>query len=94
MSCFDCYHSCVCGSASMYNDVSMCKQFREKTKVLSGPAYDVVNEELGKLKTEVDQLERENNCMNRTIEEMERELTLLRIIKQTLEMSSGMTFDI
>lgn len=94
MSCFECYHSCVCGSDSIYSDASMCKQFCKKTEVLSGPAYDVVNEKLEKLKTEVDRLKCEKNIMIQTIEEMEHELTLLRIIKQTLEMSSGMTFDI
>lgn len=94
MSCFDCYHSCVCGSASPRSNASMCKQFREKTKVLSGPAYDVVNEELERLKTEVKQLKCKLRSMQLENEETERELTLLRIIKQTLEMSSGMTFDI
>lgn len=94
MSCFNCYHSCVCGSASMYNNAAMCKQFCEKSKVLSGPAYDAVDEELGRLKTAVKQLECKLRSMRIENEEKERELTLLRIIKQTLEMSSGMTFDI
>jgi hypothetical protein len=71
----------------------MCKQFLLYGEVLAGPAYKVVCDELDRLKTEVKELRMENTSKYCHIKDMENELELLRIIKQTLEMQSGMKFD-
>ena len=91
--CHDCFHNSVCGNASVYNDVAMCKQFKQHSQVLSGPAYAVVCDELDRLRKEVKQLRAENSSNQCHIKDLESELNLLRIIKQTLEMQSGMKFD-
>ena len=91
--CHDCFHNDVCGNASIYNDVVMCKQFKPHSEVLSGPAYKVVCDELDRLQTEVKQLKVDNTSKHYRIKDLEGELELLRIIKQTLEMQSGMKFD-
>lgn len=94
MHCHDCFHNNVCGNSSPYNDVSMCKQFIERGTVLYGTAFDIVSKDLGLLRARVDQLNKELRSCTFDKQELERELTLLRIIKQTLEMQSGMKFDI
>lgn len=93
MHCHDCFHNNVCGNSSPYNDVTMCKQFIERRNVLCGSAlqvvikdYDDVKERNKELKTAL------RNCELRQIS-LEREVELLRIIKQTLEMQSGMKFE-
>lgn len=93
LHCHDCFHNNVCGNASIYNDVAMCKQFIPYGDVLAGPAYTVVCDELERLRTEVKELRAENGSKYCHIKDLEGELELLRIIKQTLEMQSGMKFD-
>ena len=93
LHCHDCFHNNVCGNASIYNDVNMCKQFILYGEVLAGPAYKVVCDELDRMKKELKELKLENSSKYYYIKDLERELELLRIIKQTLEMQSGMKFD-
>jgi hypothetical protein len=62
--------------------------------ILAGPAKEVVEREFARLQKESIDYERENAMLEHQIKELEREVELLRIIKQTLEMASGMTFDI
>lgn len=93
MSCRHCFHYSVCATASSHTDVTMCKQFVESSRVLCGSAYDVIVKELEKLKESSERLERELNLSESDRCRLERELELLRIIKQTLEMQSGMKFD-
>ena len=94
MNCGDCFHWVICGNASPYNDASMCKQYIYRSDVLCGSARKVVEEELTKRKEYIHQLELELASSERNNRELEREVELLRIIKQTLEMQSGMKFDI
>lgn len=94
MRCGDCFHWGVCGNASPYNDASMCKQYIYGGDVLCGSARKVVEDELTRLQELNKRLELELASCERNNRELERELELLRIIKQTLEMQSGMKFDI
>lgn len=94
MNCGDCFHGVICGNASPYNDASMCKQYIYRSDVLCGEARKVILEEIDKLKERERRLELELASCERNNRELEREVELLRIIKQTLEMQSGMKFDI
>lgn len=94
MYCSNCFHNCVCGCSSPYNDASMCKQYIYHGNVLCGTAYQIVIDDYEKTKEINRQLEKAlKDCEIRQIS-IEREMELLRIIKQTLEMQSGMKFDI
>lgn len=94
MHCRNCFHYYICGDASMYNDASMCKQYIDNGDVLCGSARKVIEEELTKLKELNRRLDMELTSCERENRDLEREVELLRIIKQTLEMQSGMKFDI
>ena len=94
MHCHNCFHNCVCGSSSPYNDASMCKQYIYRGDVLCGTALKVVSDDYENVKARNRCLEDAlKNCELRQLA-LEREVKLLRIIKQTLEMQSGMNFDI
>lgn len=94
MHCHDCFHNCVCGSSSPYNDASMCKQYIYRGDVLCGTALKVVLEDYEDIKARNRKLnDTLKNCELRQLA-LEKEVKLLRIIKQTLEMQSGMKFDI
>lgn len=94
MHCRNCFHRHICGDASQYNDASMCKQYINATDVLCGEAHKVIEKELEKLRERERRLELELASCERENRELEREVELLRIIKQTLEMQSGMKFNI
>lgn len=94
MHCRNCFHRDICGDASQYNDASMCKQYIDRGRVLCGSALEVVEKELEKLQERIKRFELELASCERENRELEREVELLRIIKQTLEMQSGMKFDI
>ncbi len=94
MQCRDCFHWNACGEASPYNDANMCKQYIHRSDVLCGPALKVVLDDYEKTKERNTQLEKRLKRYNVESQELEREVELLRIIKQTLEMQSGMKFDI
>lgn len=94
MHCINCFHYNVCGDGSPYNDASACKQYIGKGDVLCGEALKVVEAELARLQQLNRQLDMELTSCERNNRELEREVGLLRIIKQTLEMQSGMKFDI
>ena len=94
MRCGNCFHWVICGEASQYNDASMCKQYIQRGDVLCGSARKVIEEELTRLQGYNKRLELELASCERNNRELEREVELLRIIKQTLEMQSGMKFDI
>lgn len=93
MHCCNCFHNNVCGNSSPYNDVSMCKQFIKHGDVLCGSALQVVTKNYEELEERVKRLRNELKRCDVSKQELEREVTLLRIIKQTLEMQSGMKFD-
>lgn len=93
MHCCNCFHNNVCGSSSPYNDVSMCKQFIKHGDVLCGSALQVVTKNYEELEERVKRLRNELKRCEVSKQELEREVILLRIIKQTLEMQSGMKFD-
>jgi hypothetical protein len=72
----------------------MCKSFIYRGDVLCGPALKVVIDDYENVKAD-------NRALNKTLKNrelsylaLEREVKLLRIIKRTLEMQSGMAFDI
>lgn len=94
MHCRDCFHNNVCGNSSPYNDVSMCKQFIKHDEVLCGPALTLIKQDYEKLKERNRALESKIKRHEMETHDLEREVELLRIIKQTLEMQSGMKFDI
>ena len=93
MHCRNCFHNDICGDSSPYNDASMCKQYIERSNVLYGSALKVVLEDYERLQDKARRLER--TLKNSEIRQvgLEKEVELLRIIKQTLEMQSGMKFD-
>ena len=94
MKCSNCFHNCVCGCSSPYNDASMCKQYIYRGDVLCGNALKVVIDDYENVKVSNRKL---NDALkNSELRQLslEKEVKLLRIIKQTLEMQSGMTFDI
>lgn len=93
MHCYNCFHNNVCGNSSPYNDVSMCKQFIKHEDILCGSALQVVTKNYEELEERVKRLRNELKRCEVSKQELEREVTLLRIIKQTLEMQSGMKFD-
>lgn len=86
MVCGDCFHCSVCGSSSPYNDVSQCKQFIRKDSIVSV-------EKFNDLKSKRDRYEMLYHEALRSMEDFESELKQLRLIKQTLEMASGLKFD-
>lgn len=93
MRCGNCFHNCVCGSSSPYNDASTCKQYIYNADVLCGTALRVVLDDYEGMIASNRQLnEALKNCELRQLS-LEKEVQLLRIIKQTLEMQSGMKFD-
>jgi hypothetical protein len=72
----------------------MCKQYLYRGDVLCGNALRVVIDDYENVKSNNRELNKAlKNCELRQIA-LEREVELLRIIKQTLEMQSGMKFDI
>lgn len=94
MRCSNCFHYDICGEGTMYNDASMCKQYIPRGRVLCGPALEVVEKELERLQARNARLETELGFRDAAYHDLEKEVELLRIIKQTLEMQSGMKFDI
>lgn len=94
MTCVNCFHSCVCHSYDLKNDVTMCKQFVSYDKILTGPALEVVMDNCAKVHEHNKELVMELRSIELQHQDLEREVKLLRIIKQTLEMQSGMKFDI
>jgi predicted nucleic acid-binding Zn-ribbon protein len=70
----------------------MCKLYVDR--VLHGDALKLVSDEMDRLKHRVKELEVELKAAEFENEDLEAEVKLLRIIKQTLEMQSGMKFDI
>lgn len=94
MHCRNCFHRHICGDASQYNDASMCKQYINATDVLCGEARKAIEKKIDEILERNRRLELELASCERENRELEREVELLRIIKQTLEMQSGMKFDI
>ncbi len=92
MKCSNCFHYNACGNASPYNDPSMCKLYVDR--VLHGDALKIVSDEMDRLTHRVKELEVELKAAEFENKDLEDEVKLLRIIKQTLEMQSGMKFDI
>lgn len=93
-SCSNCFHYSVCGSASIYNDVKLCKQFIKMNDILAGPALVEFRKELENAEQKAIALEARGLMLMHENQDLKREVELLRIIKQTLEMASGMKFDI
>ena len=93
MHCSNCFHRDICGDSSPYKDATACKQYIKLGDVLCGPALEVVMKDYDDLREHVKKLETKLNSYKHQFEDLEREVKLLRIIKQTLEMQSGMEFD-
>ena len=93
MNCRKCFHYTVCGLICPDSDPTLCKQYIDSGEVLSGSALKVVNDNYDDLRKRVERLRGDLKTCEMQKDEMERELKLLRIIKQTLEMQSGMQFD-
>lgn len=94
MTCANCFHSTVCHNYDLKNDVTMCKQFIAHCDVLFGK---MLHDHLARVKAKdelIKELDSEVTSLEHEKENLEHEVELLRIIKQTLEMSSGMKFDI
>ena len=94
MHCHNCFHNCVCGSSSPYNDASMCKQYVHYKDAVSGANLKTALEDYENIRAKNRNLEiaLKNSELRQLA--LEKEVQLLRIIKQTLEMQSGMKFDI
>lgn len=93
MICSHCYHRCACGSYSKYSDATQCKQFVGEKSVVSLEVLTRVQESLERQKEDNRDLYFQKQNLEEQLTEMREELLQLRIIKQTLEMSSGMKFD-
>ena len=83
----------ICDGVEVGNDATMCKQYLAPEDILTGPRLQIMVDEFRNLKLKVETLSRENTLYELQIKELKRELALLNIIKQTMEMTSGMTFD-
>lgn len=94
MTCADCFHSCVCHTYNLENDVTMCKQFVARKNVLYGPELESFRHKLEVNRNRATDAERKCHSISDEMRKLEQEVELLRIIKQTLEMQSGMKFDI
>lgn len=94
MYCHECFHSCACGQSSQYNDASQCKNYIRKDAVVPVEVLNKVQDACEDLRTKVRSLQVENRSLEQSLEDAYREMRDLKIIKQTLEMSSGMKFDI
>lgn len=94
LHCRDCFHNCVCGNSSPYNDVSMCRQFLNHIDVVHGKELDAIYAELEASKKRAIELSGKLKVCECEYRYLKDEVELLRIIKQTLEMQSGMKFDI
>ena len=93
MSCHRCFHYSVCGAAGPDSEPIMCKKYIDSGDVLCGHALKIVNDDYDKLRKRVERLRSDLITCELQKAELERELEMLRIIKQTLEMQSGMHFD-
>lgn len=93
MNCRKCFHYAVCGTAGPDSDPTMCKQYIDSDKIIYGLNLEVVNNNYDKLQKRAKRFKDDLELCETQKAEMERELELLRIIKQTLEMQSGMQFD-
>ena len=93
MTCGDCFHGSVCGSSSRHCDVSQCKAFVNKNSVVSIDVLNSAHERYEKLREDARDIHFENMNLKERIQEKDDELSRLNIIKQTLEMASGLKFD-
>lgn len=93
MTCRQCFHYDVCGVAAPDSDPSRCKKFVPPSDILTGPALKVVLEDYELQKKRCERLNKELKRIESDHEYLYREVELLRIIKQTLEMQSGMKFN-
>lgn len=83
MRCSNCFHNCVCGSSSPYNDASMCKQYIYRGDVLCGAALKVVTDDYENVKASNRKLnEALKNCELRQIS-LERERSRVTTNHQT-----------
>ena len=94
MTCRNCFHYDVCYLASPESDPNACKKFITHDDVLCGEALEVLRADYRELEAYNNELYTNLNICEANYEELHREVKLLRIIKQTLEMQSGMNFDI
>ena len=93
MTCCNCFHWSICSETRPNADASMCKQYIANDDVLCGSARKVIETELERLRDRSKRLSIELESCCRDYRDLEREVELLRIVKQTLEMQSGMMFD-
>lgn len=93
MKCSGCFYYSICGSASMHNDASMCKQYVDKGSLVSIDVLHNVQDTCEDLRKKIRSLTAENKHLELCLEDANRELRDLKIIKQTLEMMSGTKFE-
>lgn len=93
MVCSNCYHRWACGSYSKYSDATQCKQFVDEKSIVSLEVLTRVQESLERQKEDTRDLYFQKQNLEEQLAEMQEELLQLRIIKQTLEMASGLKFD-
>lgn len=93
MKCCNCFHWSICSETRPDSDATMCKQYIFHADVLFGSTRKVIEAELERLQERNIKLTMELNSCKQVNENLEQELRPLRIVKQTLEMSSGMKFD-
>ena len=92
MQCSNCFHCSVCGSSSPYSDASQCLTYLAKDSVVSIDILHGVQDTCENLRTELRQQKMLYSEVMDALNKNEEEMKYLRIIKQTLEMSSGMKF--
>lgn len=93
MHCHECFHYSICGDSGLYTDASQCKQYINKSSIVSAEILSNVQDTCEDLRTKIRSLEAENKHLVICLEGERRKLRTLMIIKQTLEMASGMKFE-
>lgn len=91
--CRECIHYNACGSASMYSDPSGCKQYVHKSAMVPITEARKAWDELDARKKKIDELKSDIRVLKAELADANSELRDLRLIKQTLEMASGLKFD-
>lgn len=94
LHCRDCFHHDVCMFESRDVVVDMCLSFLNHTDVIHGKELMAISSEIDALRKRTRELSIELEAAEFENKDLEDEVKLLRIIKQTLEMQSGMKFDI
>lgn len=93
MHCHECFHCSACGQSSQYNDASQCKNYIRTCDLVPIDVFNQLRDTCSDLGTKVESLKSEIKHKDFLLNDAMREMHDLKIIKQTLEMSSGLKFD-